>query len=155
MSSVYDLSVKTLEGQPQPLAAYKGKVALVVNLASACGYMPQYDGLEKLYKAYKDRGLVVLGFPSNDFGAQEPGTADEIRSFCSTKFDVTFPMLEKVATKGAGQSPVYALLAAKDGGPKWNFHKYLVGKDGEVLAGYPSKVAPDSAELKSAIEAAL
>ncbi len=153
--SLYDLSVHTLEGKPQPLAEYKGKVALVVNVASACGYTPQYAGLEALYEAYKGRGLVVLGFPSNDFGAQEPGTAQEIRDFCSTKFHVTFPMLEKVATKGASQSPVYALLAAKDGGPKWNFHKYLVGKDGQVLAGFSSKVAPDSAELRAAIDAAL
>jgi glutathione peroxidase len=153
--SLYDLSVKTLEGQPQPLSSYKGKVALVVNVASACGYTPQYAGLEKLYEAYKDKGLVVLGFPSNDFGAQEPGTAQEIRSFCDTRFHVTFPLFEKVATKGASASPVYSLLAAKDGGPKWNFHKYLVSKSGEVLAGFPSKVAPDSPELKAAIDAAL
>jgi len=153
--SLYDLASKTLEGQPAPLSAYAGKVTLVVNVASACGYTPQYDGLEKLYEAYKGKGLVVLGFPSNDFGAQEPGSAEEIRSFCSTKFHVTFPMFEKVATKGASQSAVYALLAEKDGGPKWNFHKYLVGKDGQVIAGFPSKVAPDSAELKQAIDAAL
>jgi glutathione peroxidase len=153
--SFYDLSVKTLEGEPASLSSYKGKVALVVNVASACGYTPQYEGLEKLYEAYKGKGLVVLGFPSNDFGAQEPGSAAEIRDFCSTRFHVTFPMFEKVATKGAEQSPVYALLAAKDGGPKWNFHKYLVGKDGSVVAGFPSKVAPESEELKKAIDAAL
>jgi glutathione peroxidase len=153
--SLYDLSVRTLEGKEQPLSAYRGKVALVVNVASACGYTPQYAGLEKLSKAHAAKGLVVLGFPSNDFGAQEPGTPEEIRDFCSTKWGVTFPLFEKVTTKGAAQSPVYALLAAKDGGPKWNFHKYLVGKDGTVLAGFPSKVAPESAELASAIDAAL
>ncbi len=151
----YELEVRTLEGKPQPLSAYAGKVALVVNVASACGYTPQYEGLERLYEANKGRGLVVLGFPSNDFGAQEPGSAEAIREFCSTKFHVTFPMFEKVATKGEGQSPVYALLAATDGGPKWNFHKYLVGKDGKVIAGFPSKIAPEGAELKQAIDSAL
>jgi glutathione peroxidase len=153
--SLYDLTAHTLEGAAQPLSAYKGKVALVVNVASACGYTPQYDGLEKLAAAYKDKGLVVLGFPSNDFGAQEPGTAEEIRAFCSTKYHVSFPLFAKVATKGPSQSPVYALLGAKDGGPKWNFHKYLVGKDGAVIAGFPSKITPDGAELKQAIDAAL
>jgi glutathione peroxidase len=153
--SLYDLSVNTLEGAPQPLSTYKGKVALVVNVASECGFTPQYQGLEKLYEAYKGKGLVLLGFPSNDFGAQEPGDAKQIREFCSTKFHVTFPMFEKVKTKGAGQSPVYELLAKKDGGPKWNFHKYLVGKDGQVVAAFPSKVAPDSPELEKAIGEAL
>jgi glutathione peroxidase len=153
--SLYDLSVNTLEGEPQPLALYKGKVALVVNVASECGFTPQYQGLEKLYEAYKDKGLVLLGFPSNDFGSQEPGDGKQIRAFCSSKFHVTFPMFEKVKTKGDGQSPVYAFLAAKNGEPKWNFHKYLVGKDGTVIAAFPSAVEPDSAALKSAIDAAL
>jgi glutathione peroxidase len=153
--SLHDLSVRTLEGADQPLAAYKGKVLLVVNVASECGYTPQYEGLEKLHQSYKDNGLVVLGFPSNDFGAQEPGTASQIRDFCTTRFHVTFPMFEKVATKGARQSPLYTQLAAKDGGPKWNFHKYLVGKDGQVIAGFPSKVTPESDELRKAIDAAL
>jgi glutathione peroxidase len=153
--SLYDLTANTLEGQPQPLSIYKGKVALVVNLASECGFTPQYTGLEKLYETYKDKGFVLLGFPSNDFGGQEPGDAKQIRSFCSTKFHVTFPMFEKVKTKGAGQSPVYALLGSSKGEPKWNFHKYLVGKDGQVLTAFPSSVTPESPELKSAIEAAL
>jgi glutathione peroxidase len=153
--SLYDLSVNTLEGEPQPLSLYKGKVALVVNVASECGYTPQYQGLEKLYEAYKDKGLVLLGFPSNDFGGQEPGDGKQIRAFCSSKFHVTFPMFEKVQTKGPGQSPVYAFLSDKNGEPKWNFHKYLVGKDGKVVAAFPSAVEPDSPDLTKAIVAAL
>ena len=154
--SLYDLSVNTLEGEPQPLAVYKGKVTLVVNVASECGFTPQYQGLEKLYETYKDKGFVLLGFPSNDFGGQEPGDSKQIRAFCSTKFHVTFPMFEKVTTKpGAGQSPVYTFLSAKNGEPKWNFHKYLVGKDGAVAAAFPSAVTPDDPGLKAAIDAAL
>ena len=153
--SLYDLSVKTLEGEAQSLAVYKGKVALVVNVASECGYTPQYQGLETLYEAYKDKGLVLLGFPSNEFGGQEPGDGKQIRAFCSTKFHVTFPMFEKVKTMGAGRSPVYAFLAETNGEPKWNFHKYLVGTDGKVVAAFPSAVEPDSKALKKAIEAAL
>ncbi len=153
--SLYDLSANTLEGVPQPLSAYRGKVALVVNVASECGYTPQYQGLEKLYEGYQGKGFVLLGFPSNDFGGQEPGDATQIREFCSTRFHVTFPMFEKVKTKGAGQSPVYAFLATRDGEPKWNFHKYLVGRDGEVLAAFPSDVEPESLELREAIDAAL
>ncbi len=153
--SLYELTVNTLAGQPQPLAAYKGKVALVVNTASECGFTPQYTGLEKLYEKYKDRGLVVLGFPSNDFGKQEPGTSEQIQTFCKKNYGVQFPMFEKVATKGAGQSPVYKLVTANLGEPKWNFHKYLVGKDGQPIKAFPSKVTPDSKELTDAIEAAL
>jgi len=155
MSSLYDLSANTLEGDAQPLSLYKGKVTLVVNVASECGFTPQYQGLEKLYEAYKDKGFFLLGFPSNDFGKQEPGDGKQIREFCSSKFHVTFPMFEKVKTKGDGQSPVYTFLAANDGEPKWNFHKYLVGKDGHVIEAFPSKVEPDSEELKHAIDAAL
>jgi glutathione peroxidase len=153
--SFYDLTANTLDGAPKKLSDYKGKVLVVVNTASQCGYTPQYAGLETLYENYKDKGLVVLGFPSNDFGGQEPGTAAEIKTFCEKKYNVTFPMFAKVKTKGEGQSPVYAFLVAKDGAPKWNFHKYVVGKDGQVTASFPSSVKPDSAELKSAIEAAL
>jgi glutathione peroxidase len=155
VSSLYELNVKTLAGKEQPLAAYKGKVALVVNVASECGYTPQYAGLEKLYEDLELKGFVVLGFPSNDFGGQEPGTSEQIATFCKTKFGVKFPMFEKVATKGPGQSPVYTLLAKQDGGPKWNFHKYLVGKDGKIIAAFPSSVKPDSPELRKAIDAAL
>ena len=153
--SFYDLTANTLEGSPKNLADYKGKVLVVVNTASECGYTPQYEGLEHLYERYRDKGIVVLGFPSNDFGGQEPGTAAEIKSFCEKKYHVTFPMFAKVKTKGEGQSPVYAFLATGFGAPKWNFHKYVVGKDGKVRAAFPSSVKPDSPELKDAIEAAL
>jgi len=153
--SFYDLTANTLDGSPMKLSEYKGKVLVVVNTASECGFTPQYAGLEQLYEGYKAKGVVVLGFPSNDFGGQEPGTAEEIKTFCETKYHVTFPMFAKVKTKGDGQSPVYAFLAAKDGAPKWNFHKYVVGKDGQVRAAFPSAVKPESDELKTAIETAL
>jgi glutathione peroxidase len=153
--SFYDLSANTLAGEPASFAQYTGKVLVVVNTASECGYTPQYAGLEKLYESYKDRGVLVLGFPSNDIGGQEPGSAEEIRTFCDKKYHVTFPMFAKVKTKGEGQSPVYRFLAAGNGAPKWNFHKYVVGKDGQVRAAFPSAVKPDSAELKQAIDAAL
>jgi len=153
--SFFDLSAKRLDGQPQALSQYQGQVALVVNTASACGYTPQYEGLEKLYEAHKGQGFVVLGFPSNDFGAQEPGSAEEIASFCDTRFHVKFPLFEKVNTKGPGQSPVFAWLAKDGGEPKWNFHKYLVGRDGKLIKAFPSKVAPEDPELTGAIEAAL
>ena len=153
--SLYDLTVNNLGGKPQPLAAYKGKVALVVNTASECGFTPQYAGLEKLYKDYAPKGLVILGFPSNDFGKQEPGTSEQIHTFCEKNYGVTFPMFEKVATKGADQSPVYKFVTAKNGEPKWNFHKYLVGKDGQVIKAFPSNVTPESKELHDAIDAAL
>ena len=155
--SLYQLTTKTLEGQPAELRAYAGKVALVVNVASQCGYTPQYAGLEKLYEELKGRGFVVLGFPSNDFGGQEPGTATEIRQFCSLNYDVSFPLFEKVVTKAeAGQSPVYATLQKQSGElPSWNFAKYLVGKDGKVVKFYKSGVKPDDAGLRKDIEAAL
>jgi glutathione peroxidase len=155
--SFYRLTAKTLEGQPADLGTYAGKVALVVNVASQCGYTPQYAGLEKLYGDLRDRGFVVLGFPSNDFGGQEPGTATEIRQFCSLNYDVTFPLFEKVVTKGgAGQSPVYANLQKQSGKlPGWNFAKYLVSKDGKVVRFYESGVKPDDAGLRKDIETAL
>jgi glutathione peroxidase len=155
--SLYQLTTKTLEGQPAELRAYAGKVALVVNVASQCGYTPQYAGLEKLHEELKGRGFVVLGFPSNDFGGQEPGTATEIRQFCSLNYDVSFPLFEKVVTKaGPGQSPVYATLQKQSGElPSWNFAKYLVGKDGKVVKFYKSGVKPDDAGLRKDIEAAL
>ncbi len=152
--SLHDLTVNRLDGKPEALAGYKGKVVLVVNTASECGYTPQYKGLEALYEEYKDKGVVVLGFPSNDFGGQEPGSSEQIKTFCERKYNVTFPMFEKVKTKGEGQSPLYAFLTAKFGEPKWNFHKYLVGKDGQVIAAFPSKVTPESAELRQAIDEA-
>jgi glutathione peroxidase len=153
--SFNDLTANTLDGTPKNLSDYKGKVLVVVNTASECGYTPQYAGLQQLYESYKDKGVVVLGFPSNDFGGQEPGTAAEIKTFCEKKYHVTFPMFAKVKTKGEGQSPVYKFLTAKHGEPKWNFHKYVVGKDGQVRAAFPSAVKPDSRELKEAIDAAL
>jgi glutathione peroxidase len=155
--SFYRLATKTLEGQPADLKDYAGRVALVVNVASQCGYTPQYTGLEKLYADLKDKGFVVLGFPSNDFGGQEPGTAVEIRQFCSLNYDVTFPLFEKVVTRaGAGQSPVYANLQKQSGElPSWNFAKYLVGKDGKVVKFYKSDVKPGDAGLRRDIETAL
>lgn len=153
--SLHSFTVNTLDGQPKRLGDYQGKVLLVVNVASECGYTPQYAGLQKLAEARKARGLVVLGFPCNQFGAQEPGSAAQIQSFCTKNYGVTFPLFEKVDVKGAKQAPVYAFLTAAHGEPKWNFHKYLVGKDGKVLQAFPSKVAPDSPELLAAIEAAL
>ena len=153
--SFFDLSAKTLRGAEQPFSEFKGKAVLVVNVASECGYTPQYDGLERLHEAYGAKGLVVMGFPCNQFGAQEPGGAEQIEAFCRTQFGVAFPMFAKVEVKGAGQSPVYAFLAKDHGEPKWNFHKYLVGRDGRVAAAYPSSVEPESLELKQAIEAAL
>jgi glutathione peroxidase len=153
--SFYDLATRTLDGTPQALSAYEGKVLLVVNTASECGFTPQYAGLEKLHEEYAPKGFAVLGFPSNDFGGQEPGTPEQIATFCSTRYDVTFPLFEKVETKGPGQSPVYAFLTKQHGEPRWNFHKYLVGKDGEVAAAFSSKVTPESAELRTAIDQAL
>ncbi|HEY1587921.1 MAG TPA: glutathione peroxidase [Polyangia bacterium] len=153
--SLYDLTVNTLEGKPQPLSTYKGKVTLVVNTASECGFTPQYAGLEKLYTQYEGKGFAILGFPSNEFGGQEPGDAKQIRTFCQKNYGVTFPMFEKVHTKGAEQSPVYKLVTNGFGEPKWNFHKYLIGKDGRVRKAFASPVTPDSKELHDAIDAAL
>ena len=153
--SFFDLSTKTLSGEPKSLADYRGKVVLVVNTASECGFTPQYAGLEKLWQAYKDKGVVVVGFPSNDFGGQEPGTPAQIAEFCSKNYKVTFPLFEKVSTQGPNQSPVYRFLSADYGEPKWNFHKYLVGKNGRVRKAFNTSVEPDAAELTKAIEAAL
>ena len=155
-ASFYDLETKALDGKPGNLAQYKGKVALVVNVASKCGYTPQYAGLEKLYRELQPKGVVVLGFPSNDFGGQEPGTAEEIATFCKTKYDVSFPLFEKGVTKaGPTQSPVYQYLGATGNLPGWNFSKYVVDKKGQVVAFFPSKVTPDAPELKAAIDKAL
>ena len=154
--SLYDLSATSLDGKLVDLAAYRGKVALVVNVASQCGFTPQYEGLEKLHRELAPRGFSVLGFPSNDFGGQEPGTAEDIGAFCRTKYGVTFPMFSKIVTKpGPEQSPVYAFLGQSGDLPRWNFAKYVVGKDGRVVAFFPSRVSPDSAELRKAIQQAL
>ena len=155
-ASFYDLKTNALNGTPADLGAYKGKVTLVVNVASKCGYTPQYDGLEKLHAELAPKGFAVLGFPSNDFGGQEPGTAEEIQQFCKLTYGVTFPMFEKSVTKaGPGQSPIYTYLGQTGNLPAWNFSKYLVGKDGKVIAFYPSKVKPDAPELRDAIAKAL
>jgi glutathione peroxidase len=154
--SLYDLKVTTLDGRPADLSAYKGNVTLVVNVASQCGYTPQYAGLEALYRELAPRGVVILGFPSNDFGGQEPGTAEEIGQFCRKNYGVTFPMFAKVVTKaGPDQSPVYAFLGESGTLPQWNFSKYVVDRNGKVEAFFPSRVAPNAPELRAAIEKAL
>lgn len=156
MSSLYDLKTNTLLGKPADLAAYRGKVTLVVNVASKCGYTPQYEGLENLHRELKGKGFAVLGFPSNDFGEQEPGTAQEIAEFCRLTYDVTFPMFAKVSTiPGPAQSPIYKFLGASGRLPEWNFSKYLIGKQGKVVAFFPSEVPPEAPALRNAIAQAL
>lgn len=158
-AGVFDISVTNIKGEATSLAAYKGKVLLIVNVASKCGFTKQYTGLEKVYSTYSDKGLVVLGFPCNQFGGQEPGTAAEIESFCSLTYKVTFPLFDKIEVNGPGRHPLYTFLsgdAAKFSGPiGWNFTKFLVGRDGQVLARYDSKVTPEAPELIAAVEAAL
>ena len=155
-ASFYDIQTNALDGKPGNLGQFKGKVAVVVNVASKCGYTPQYAGLEKLYRELQPKGVVVLGFPSNDFGGQEPGTAEEIQTFCKTKYEVTFPLFSKGVTKaGPDQSPVYQYLGASGNLPGWNFAKYVVDKKGQVVAFFPSKVTPDAPELRAAIDKAL
>ena len=154
--SFYDLKTKTLLGKNGDLAQYKGKVSLVVNVASKCGFTPQYEGLEKLQREMKSKPFNVLGFPSNDFGAQEPGTAEEIAQFCKLTYDVTFPMFEKVVTKrGSDQSPIYAFLGQSGHLPAWNFSKYVVDKQGRITAFFPSEVTPEDPKLRDAINHAL
>lgn len=153
--TVHDFSLKSIDGAGMPLSVYKGKVMLVVNTASQCGYTPQYTGLEEVSKKFKDRGLVVLGVPANNFGGQEPGTNEEIKTFCTRNYKVTFPMASKVSVKGDDQAPLFKYLSTVSGAPKWNFTKYLVGRDGKVIKRFDSGVAPESVELTSAIEAAL
>ena len=154
--SLYSLKTTTLQGKPADLADYSGKVTLVVNVASQCGFTPQYKGLEALHKELAGKGFSILGFPSNEFGGQEPGSAEEIQTFCQKNYGVTFPMFSKLVTKpGPEQSPIYAFLTKGGDVPSWNFCKYLVGKDGKVVAFFPSKVTPESKELHDAITAAL
>ena len=155
--SIYATSIAALDGKPNALAGAEGKVTLVVNVASKCGYTPQYADLETLWKEYRDKGLVVVGFPCNDFGGQEPGSAGEIGEFCRRNYGVTFPMMSKVQTKaGEGQSEIYAFLGAATGKlPSWNFGKYLVGRDGRPVAFYGSGVKPTGSELRTAIDQAL
>jgi glutathione peroxidase len=160
-STIHEFTLNSIDGQPTPLAQFKGKVVLIVNVASRCGFTPQYAGLEALYNKYKDRGFVVLGFPANNFLWQEPGTNEAIKAFCSTKYHVTFPMFAKVSVKGADKTPLYQFLTDKKANPStggeigWNFTKFLADKNGKVIARFASKVIPESAELINAIEAAL
>lgn len=156
MGTIYEIPVKDIKGKDARLAEHEGRVLLVVNTASECGFTPQYAGLEALHNKFKHRGFSVLGFPSNDFGGQEPGTETEIQKFCELKFRVTFPMYAKLSVKGGEAHPLYAHLQ-KEGKTEvtWNFGKFLVGKSGKVLRYFPSKTAPDSKEIESAVEAAL
>jgi len=150
--TLHDFSVKDIDGKPLSLAKYKGKKVLVVNLASQCGYTPQYADLEKLALKYKDK-LVVVGFPANDFGGQEPGTNQEIKTFCTSKYAVTFPMMEKISVVGTGAAPLYKWLSNKtengvqDGAPTWNFTKYLVDENGKLMARFPSGTKPTSEDI--------
>jgi len=156
MSTLYDFKITNIDGQPVDLAQYKGKVALVVNVASKCGYTKQYKGLESLYREYKDKGFEILGFPSNDFGAQEPGSEAEIKSFCSLTYDVSFDLFSKVKVKGNEIVDIYKYLTDTTGSQvQWNFNKFLVDKEGKVVKYYPSSVAPEDAGLRKDIEALL
>jgi glutathione peroxidase len=156
-SGVYNFTLNSIDGQPAPLAAYQGKVVLLVNVASQCGYTPQYSALEAIYEKYKDQGFVILGFPANNFGAQEPGTNEEIKTFCTRKYSVTFPMYSKISVKGADQAPLYTYLTKETGTGiagdiKWNFTKFLVDREGKVIQRFEPAVTPDSKEVTAAIE---
>lgn len=156
-SSIYDFTLPSIDGKSMPLSSFKGKVILMVNVASKCGYTPQYTALEAIYEKYKDRGFVVLGFPANNFGAQEPGTNDEIKTFCSTKYQVTFPLYAKISVKGEDTAPLYQYVtkdanSAVAGEIKWNFTKFLVDRSGKVVQRFEPAVKPDSPELTGAIE---
>jgi glutathione peroxidase len=154
-----DIPLKTIAGADASLADHAGKVLLIVNVASRCGLTPQYEGLEALYRKYRDRGFAVLGFPANDFGAQEPGSNDEIAAFCTTNFGVDFPMFAKISVKGPDKHPLYAALIGQSATPDaeiaWNFEKFLLGRDGTLLRRFSPRTTPDDAELVAAIEGAL
>ncbi len=157
-NTAYDFTMTRIDGKPMPFQQYKGKVLLVVNTASFCGFTPQYEGLQKIQTTYAPKGFTVIGIPSGDFMGQEYDDNAKIKEFCESKFGINFPLTEKSVVKGAQAAPFYrwakATLPAENE-PKWNFHKFLVGKDGKLIAGYNSKVTPDSPEMKRAIEAAL
>jgi glutathione peroxidase len=161
MANTHDFTVTTIDGTAKPLRDYAGQTLLLVNVASQCGLTPQYAGLQKVYEKYKDRGFAVLGFPCNQFGAQEPGSEGQIKTFCETRFGVTFPMFAKLEVNGAGRDPLYAFLtgeATQPDGPgdiQWNFAKFLIGKDGKVLARFSPTDTPESPEVTGAIEQAL
>lgn len=160
-NSPLDFVVKDIDGKDVNLSMYKGKVVLIVNVASKCGYTKQYAGLEELYKDHKDDGLVLLGFPANNFKGQEPGTDEEIKAFCTAEYGVTFPMMSKISVKGEDKAPLYKFLTEPAtagefaGEIGWNFNKFLIGRDGKIIARYESKVAPDDAKLVDAVKAAL
>jgi glutathione peroxidase len=154
---LYSFTLNSIDGKPAPLADYKGKVVLIVNVASQCGYTPQYSALESVYEKYKGQGFVILGFPANNFGAQEPGTNEEIKTFCTRKYNVTFPMYAKISVKGDDQAPLYSYLTKDTGAGiagdiKWNFTKFLVDRNGKVVQRFEPAVTPDSQEVTSAIE---
>ena len=157
-TSVYDFTLNSIDGKPVPLSDFKEKVVLLVNVASRCGFTPQYAGLEALYEKYKDRGFVIVGIPANNFGGQEPGTNQEIKTFCKSKYSVTFPMMAKVSVKGADQTPLYQFLTASNtdskfaGEIKWNFTKFLVSKDGKVVNRFEPEITPDDPRVTAAIE---
>ncbi len=156
--SAHDFSFASIDGAPLPMAGYAGKAVLLVNTASECGFTPQYAGLQQLWQAYRDRGLVVLGVPSNDFGGQEPGSAAEIKKFCAVNFALDFPLTDKTTVSGEAAHPLYRWIAGRldpDGRPRWNFHKFLITPAGEVVAGWPSAVEPMDPDLLAAVEAAL
>lgn len=158
MSSIYEIAITGADGAVKKMADYEGDVLLIVNVASQCGFTPQYDGLEALHRQYRERGLRVLAFPSNDFGAQEPGTIEEIQQFCRTTYDVTFEILDKVHAVGDNIHPLYHWLTSQEEPQtevRWNFEKFLVSRSGGLIARYSSKVAPDDSELTGAIESAL
>ncbi len=156
--TLYDFTLIGNDGKPMPLEQFKGKVVLLVNTASECGYTPQYEGLEAIWKANKDKGLVIVGVPSNDFGGQEPGSAKDIATFCKLNYGVTFPLSDKSVVKGTEAIPVYQWASAQAGNlgkPKWNFHKYLFGHDGKFIDWFSTATKPDGPKIKKALEAAL
>lgn len=161
MTNVYDFTVQDIDGKSVPLSAFKGKVLLIVNVASKCGFTGQYEGLQKLYTTHTNRGFVVLGFPANDFLWQEPGTEAEIKSFCTLTYGVTFPMFSKITVKGKDIHPLYAYLTSKETNPQfggsisWNFNKFLIGRDGAVVGRFGSRTKPDDKELVEALDKAL
>jgi glutathione peroxidase len=159
--NVFDFTLNSIDGQPTSLASFKGKVVMLVNVASRCGFTPQYSALESIYERYKDRGFVIVGIPANNFGKQEPGTNQEIKTFCTTKYKVSFPMMSKVSVKGDDITPLYQFLTDKSASPKtggeiqWNFTKFLIGPDGRIITRFEPEVTPDSPEVIAAIEKAL
>ncbi len=157
-TTAHDFTLTGIDGKPMPLSQFKGKTVLVVNTASECGYTPQYEGLEQLWNAYKDKGLVIVGVPSNDFGGQEPGTAEEIASFCKLNYGVSFPLADKTPVKGKNAHPLYQWLgqqAGAEGQPKWNFHKYLIGPDGQFAGWFSTQATPTGPKITSAIKTLL